>query len=133
MKKSGILALSILLLLAIAMPVVSAGNYENMEVVANTTSDESGYYSFEEIPNGNYTLVSMNYSDKWRKVEADILVNGSSVEQALNLSSRGVSEAQIDLWYDFLERSSISGQTFKKSMSLPYDPLPYSDVLLLNE
>ncbi|WP_244603510.1 cobaltochelatase subunit CobN [Methanococcoides sp. NM1] len=108
-------------------------NEQGTKFVANTTSDESGYYSFEEIPNGNYTLVSMNYSDKWRKVEADILVNGSSVEQALNLSSRGVSEAQIDLWYDFLERSSISGQTFKKSMSLPYDPLPYSDVLLLNE
>ncbi|NOQ48207.1 MAG: hypothetical protein GQ576_03580, partial [Methanococcoides sp.] len=65
MKKIGILALSVLLLLAIAMPVVSAGNYDNMELVANTTSDESGNYVFEELPNGNYTLVAMNYSDKW--------------------------------------------------------------------
>ncbi|WP_236622691.1 cobaltochelatase subunit CobN [Methanococcoides methylutens] len=133
MKKCGILALSILLLLAIAMPVVSAGSYDNMELVANTTSDENGYYSFEDIPNGNYTLIGMNYSAKWRKVEADIFVNGSSVEQTLNLSTSGASEAQINLWYDFLDRSSISGQTFKKAMSLPYDQLPYSDILLLKE
>ncbi|MDR6223876.1 cobaltochelatase subunit CobN [Methanococcoides alaskense] len=119
----------LLLILLCAMPA-AASSYE---LVANTTSDANGYYSFEDIPNGNYTLIGMNYSIKWRKVEADLFVNGSSVEQTLNLSTSGASEAQINLWYDFLERSSISGQTFKKSMSLPYDQLPYSDILLLNE
>ncbi|MDI3486855.1 MAG: cobaltochelatase CobN, partial [Methanolobus sp.] len=46
------------------------------ELVANTTSDVDGYYKLDDIPNGNYTLIGINESDRWRKAEMEISVNG---------------------------------------------------------
>ncbi|MBP2031189.1 hypothetical protein J2755_002152, partial [Methanohalophilus levihalophilus] len=60
-KKGGLLAISIMLLLALSVSAVSAEEYDNMELVANTTSSEYGDYSFNDVPNGNYAIVALQH------------------------------------------------------------------------
>ncbi|WP_445475801.1 cobaltochelatase subunit CobN [Methanococcoides methylutens] len=120
MKKSGILALSILLLLAIAMPVVSAGNYDNMELVANTTSDVNGYYNFEEIPNGNYHLASVIYSTSmggmWLTNVSDFTIeNGTPMDITFAMRKNDSNDHEVILSY--LDRTEISGFTLSKTGS----------------
>ena len=120
MKKCGILALSILLLLAIAMPVVLAGSYDNMEVVANTTSDEYGNFSFDNLPNGEYTIVSLNnlYSPMtktyvWYTNTSNLEVSGSDVVVD-PLISRLDTSVDVDAVLGLFDRNEISGTTLKK-------------------
>ncbi|UGV41342.1 cobaltochelatase subunit CobN [Methanococcoides orientis] len=134
MKKYGILALSILLLLALAMPVVSAGSYDNMAVVANTTSDLNGDYTLTEIPNGNYTLIGINKSEDntWRKAEVGISIANSDRFEYLNTSSRNIDATEMEYLVNLLNRSSVSGQTYKKVKDAPEEVHPYTTVLLFD-
>ncbi|SES84524.1 cobaltochelatase CobN subunit [Methanococcoides vulcani] len=120
MRKCGILALSILLLLALAMPVVSAGNYENMEVVANTTSDENGNFSFSDVPNGNYRLASVIYSTAmggmWLTNVSDFTVeNGTAMNITFAMRKNESNDHDVILAY--LDRTAVSGRTVSKSGS----------------
>ncbi|WP_135612077.1 carboxypeptidase-like regulatory domain-containing protein, partial [Methanococcoides sp. AM1] len=114
MKKYGILALSILLLLVIAMPVVSAGSYDNMEVVANTTSDLNGQFMIPDLPNGQYTLIAVNETPMGTSIipynkELNLEINNSDEYKIVNLEKRGpVDHSEV---YSLLNRSSIAGIT----------------------
>ncbi|WP_407281919.1 cobaltochelatase subunit CobN [Methanolobus sp. WCC1] len=123
--------LGCILLFASLTAVVSAGSYDNMELVANTTSDVDGYYTLDDIPNGNYTLIGINESDRWRKAELEISVNGDRFEY-LNTSSMGVDEDEMTYLTSLLDRSVITGQTFRKVRNAPEELLPFTTVLLFN-
>ena len=129
-KRTITLFISLLLLLSLTT-MASAESYDNVELVANTMSDVNGYYTLDGIPNGNYTLIGINESDRWRKVEMELSVNGDRFEY-LNTSSMGVDENEMIHLMSLLDRSVISGQTFRKVQNAPEELLPFTTVLLFD-
>jgi cobaltochelatase CobN len=80
------------------------------ELVANITCDESGYYVFNNIPNGNYTLVATNYSDdksKWYTASLNITVNSADLV-GQNLLINGSNNIDPYWVQDLLNNSSVS-------------------------
>ncbi|SDX04281.1 hypothetical protein, partial [Methanohalophilus halophilus] len=77
--KMSLLVLSVLMMLAVAMPAVSAS--ENMININNVTSNENGTFVMSDIPYGEYELYATNYSEsrgswKWYKGKVGIEING---------------------------------------------------------
>jgi cobaltochelatase CobN len=116
MEKSSLLVLSILFLLAL-LPVVSAGEYDNFELVANTTSDADGNFSFTDIPNGDYRLASVIYSTAmsgmWLTNVSDFTISdGTPVEISFTMLNNESNDHTAILSY--LDRTTISGRTVSK-------------------
>ncbi|MBC2707147.1 MAG: PKD domain-containing protein [ANME-2 cluster archaeon] len=116
--KSNLLVLSALLILVFAQ-VVSAEEI-TMELVANTTSDAYGDYTFIDIPNGNYQLVALKYTPvmggKWLMVESDVVIgNGTDIINA-NLTLGFADPGAQDPVLSLLQRASISGKTLSTPM-----------------
>jgi cobaltochelatase CobN len=96
------------------------------ELIANTTSDNNGYFTFENIPNGEYVLYSVNesYSSKynewrWYNGKVDMKINSSDIT---DLELEVASESDIDQneVLAYLDRSAITGNTFLYAMSKYY-------------
>jgi len=133
--KSSLLVLSALLILVFAQ-VVSAEEI-TMELVANTTSDAYGDYTFIDIPNGNYQLVALKYTPAmggaWVMAESDVAIeNGTDIVNAdltLGFANPGVQDPVLSL----LERASISGKTLSTPMGGPAQNYSYVPVVLKTE
>ncbi|WP_328287509.1 cobaltochelatase subunit CobN [Methanolobus vulcani] len=86
-----------------------------MELVANTTSDINGDYSFNDVPNGDYQLVAIMYTPamggKWLMDEADVTIeDGQDIANAnltLGFAEAGAQEPILSL----MDRAAISGTT----------------------
>ncbi|WP_319506859.1 cobaltochelatase subunit CobN [uncultured Methanolobus sp.] len=96
------------------------------ELIANTTSDNNGNFTFEDIPNGEYTLYSVNESysskyDEWRwyNGKVDINVNSSDITD-LKLEVASGSDIDQNEVLAYLDRSSITGNTYLYAMSKYY-------------
>ncbi|WP_440954277.1 cobaltochelatase subunit CobN [Methanosarcina sp. Mfa9] len=106
------------------------------EFVANTTSDENGYYSFEDIPNGEYELLAATYA-QYKSTDTWLWYSGSGNLAVLNgtdLSNKNITISSDDLVphdkvLGFLDRSIVSGYAKPKMGSAK----PYVDVVLLKE
>jgi len=133
--KSSLLVLSALLILVFAQ-VVSAEEI-TMELVANTTSDAYGDYTFIDIPNGNYQLVALKYTSAmggaWLMAESDVAIeNGTDIVNAdltLGFADPGVQDPVLSL----LERASISGKTLSTPMGGSAQNYSYVPVVLKSE
>ncbi|NOQ32570.1 MAG: hypothetical protein GQ567_00005, partial [Methanosarcinales archaeon] len=120
-KKNHLLVLSALLILVFAQ-VVSAEEI-TMELVANTTSDAYGDYTFTDVPNGNYQLVALKYTPAmggtWLMVESDVVIgNGMDIVNA-NLTLGFADPGAQDPVLSLLQRASISGKTLSTPMGGP--------------
>ncbi len=121
-KISLILLLSILIFSANAMAL----DLNQFEFVANTTSDSSGNFTFENIPNGEYVLYSVNESyskkyDEWRwyNGKIDIKVNSSDIT-GLELEVASGSDIDQNEVLAYLDKSAITGNTYLYAMSKYY-------------
>ncbi|WP_342304510.1 cobaltochelatase subunit CobN [Methanolobus sp. ZRKC5] len=96
------------------------------ELIANTTSDSSGNFTFEDIPNGEYVLYSVNESyskkyDEWRwyNGKVDIKVNSSDIA-GLELEVASGSDIDQSEVLAYLDKSAITGNTYLYAMSTYY-------------
>ncbi|MCC4765552.1 cobaltochelatase subunit CobN [Methanosarcina sp. DH1] len=109
-KIYGLIFLILLVLVSTAQASEDKDEDTLYELVANTTCDESGYYIFKNIPDGNYTLVATNYSDeksKWYTASLNITINSADlIDQNLLINSSN----NIDPYWvqNILNNSSIS-------------------------
>ena len=106
-KIYGLIFLMLFVLVSTAQASENEGT--QYELVANTICDENGYYIFNNIPSGNYTLVATNYSDdknKWYTASLNIAVNSDLTDQNLQMNSSN----NIDPYWvqDLLNNSSNS-------------------------
>jgi len=113
------LVLSVLLIVML-VSVVSAANCNNMELVANTTSDANGNFSFTDVPNGEYRLASVIYSSvmggMWlTNVSEFTIENGTYVDITFAMRSNSSNDHNAILSY--LDRTTISGRTVSKTGS----------------
>jgi len=93
------------------------------ELIANTTCDATGNYSFSEIPNGQYTIfavydASTVNTTKWYRGMLNVTVNGSDlIDQNMKINSSNNIDHTIVL--GMLEKSSISGMTYVMKPKYP--------------
>jgi len=125
------LVLSVLLIVML-VSVVSAANCNNMELVANTTSDVNGNFSFTDVPNGEYRLASVIYSSAmggmWlTNVSEFTIENGTSVDITFAMRSNSSNDHNAVLSY--LDRTAISGRTVSKTGSAKVG----TDLVLTNQ
>ncbi|AKB30996.1 CobN-like chelatase BtuS for metalloporphyrine salvage [Methanosarcina siciliae HI350] len=128
-KIYGLVLLMLFLLVSTAQASESDG--VQYELVANTICDENGYYVFNNIPDGNYTLVATNYSDDrniWYTASLNITVQDTDlVDRNLRINSSN----NIDPYWvqDLLNNSSatvdsvagfsVSGISYVRSLDYP--------------
>ncbi|MCQ1536264.1 cobaltochelatase subunit CobN [Methanosarcina sp. KYL-1] len=116
-QKAKVFGLVFLLLLLLVSAPASGSEGVQYELVANTTSDPEGYYFFEDLPDGEYALLSACYSYssmyktwQWYTGDGDAVVNGSDLSDVnITISSESLVEPADVLGY--LNRSSLSGYT----------------------
>ncbi|WP_406661023.1 cobaltochelatase subunit CobN [Methanolobus sp. ZRKC3] len=93
------------------------------ELVADTTCDAAGNYSFNNIPNGDYTIfavydASTANETKWYRGMLNITVNGTDLdEQNLKINSSNNIDHNVVL--KLLNRSAISGMTYVMNADHP--------------
>ncbi|MBP2029819.1 cobaltochelatase CobN, partial [Methanohalophilus levihalophilus] len=113
---------------------------DSSELIANTTSDEYGDYSFNDVPNGNYAIVALQhvYSSssstwKWYTNTTEIVIeNGEPLSDFdLRVSSKD-TETDVNAALSLLQRTSISGKTVLPMGSSIYNRSNVT-VLLLEE
>ncbi|WP_406657983.1 cobaltochelatase subunit CobN [Methanolobus sp. ZRKC2] len=101
-------------MLASLTTVVSAGSYDNMELVANTTSDANGQFLIPDLPNGQYTLIAVNETRMGSSLipynkELTLEIKNSDENTIVSLEKRGsIDHSEV---YSLFNRSSISGIT----------------------
>ncbi|MDY0386855.1 MAG: carboxypeptidase regulatory-like domain-containing protein [Methanolobus sp.] len=104
---------------------------QTKELVADTMSDETGIYSFTGIPDGDYSIVAVNYStDKelWYRGISNIKVKGSDLrEQNIKVSSS--TDIDENFILGLLNRSEVSGMTYVMKPDYPRQ----STVVLLDQ
>ncbi len=112
-----ILPALLLLIFLCAIPGAAASSYE---LVANTTSDENGDFIFEDVPNGDYSIASMNYlysamakHDMWFCNTSNVNIEGSNIviDPIINRLDTSV---EVDQVLGMLQKKKISGVTLKK-------------------
>jgi len=109
-----------LAILALALTGTASGNYCGIELVANTTSDTNGNFSFTNIPNGEYRLASVIHSSAmggmWLTNMSEFtIVNGTSVNVAFAMRKNNSNDHNAILSY--LDRTTVSGRTVSKTGS----------------
>ena len=126
MQERRLLTLLISLLLLLSITTLVSAEENDYYFVASTTSDANGHFTFEDIPNGEYTLYSVNnsYSSKyaewrWYNGKVDLTVNSSDITD-LNVSVASGSDIDENEVLAYLYRSSISGTTYLYAMSKYY-------------
>ena len=126
MQNKRIMILFISLLLLLSLTTVVSAEENDYYLVANTTSDADGNFIFEDIPNGDYLLYSVNqlYSNKyeewrWYNGKLDITVNGANITE-LDVEVESGSEIDENEVLAYLDRSAISGNTYLYAMSKYY-------------
>ncbi len=111
---------SLFLLLAVSMPAVSGMSFENMELVANTTSDANGNFTFTDVPNGNYTLASVIWSSSmsgmWLTNATELVITDGNATE-VNFAMRKNTSNDHEVILSYLDRTTISGRTVSKSGS----------------
>uniref|UniRef100_A6VJF0 Cobaltochelatase n=3 Tax=Methanococcus maripaludis TaxID=39152 RepID=A6VJF0_METM7 len=118
--KNIFLILLSLMLLSLSITAVSAEEIE-YKFISNTTSDESGNFVFNDVPNGNYTLSGVIWSTAmggmWlTDVEEIEIENGSPVGN-LSMAMRSNSSNDAEAILRMLNRTTISGATVSKTGS----------------
>ncbi|RZN30649.1 MAG: carboxypeptidase regulatory-like domain-containing protein, partial [Methanosarcinales archaeon] len=91
-----------------------------MELVANTTSDANGNFSFTEVPNGEYRLASVIHSSAmggmWLTNMSEFtIVNGTPVNITFAMRKNNSNDHNSILSY--LDRTTVSGRTVSKTGS----------------
>ena len=123
------LFISLLLLLALTTTVSAEGNF--YELVDNTYSGFDGLYSFEEVPDGEYTLVAVNWSDQkmlWYTGIKNVTLQGTDLAD-VNIKVNSTTGIDVDFIYGLLNRSSITGMTHVMNENYPRE----STIVLLNQ
>ena len=120
MNKRNMITILTMAILALACTGTASGNYDDMELVANTTSDANGNFSFTDVPNGEYRLASVIYSSAmggmWLTNMSEFtIVNGTSVNVTFAMRKNGSNDHNAILSY--LDRTTISGRTVSKTGS----------------
>uniref|UniRef100_A9A7L6 Cobaltochelatase n=1 Tax=Methanococcus maripaludis (strain C6 / ATCC BAA-1332) TaxID=444158 RepID=A9A7L6_METM6 len=115
------------------------------ELVANTTSDEDGNYTLENIPNGNYTLTSFKYIQMgsmgmWFIDETDVTVQDGQDISDFNVTTHTASSDDgnneletITALNILLQRADISGKTLGSSRMGGTQPYVNVTVVLTKE
>ena len=122
------LFISVLLLLSLTTTVLAEEN--DYCLVSNTTSDADGNFVFENLPDGNYTLVAVNWSSQknvWYTASRNIIITGSDLTDQ-NLKVNSTAGIDQDFIFSLLNRSSISGITYVMN----YDHPTESTIVLLD-
>ncbi|MDK2825618.1 MAG: hypothetical protein PWQ44_794, partial [Methanolobus sp.] len=84
MQKEVIITLFISVLLLLSLTTTALSEENDYYLVANTTSDADGNFVFEDIPQGNYTIIAINETLKSGNIiyynkELDISVNETDI------------------------------------------------------
>ena len=104
-------------LMILQAAVSAAPSYSESEVYAQTTTDDTGYYIFENLPSGNYTVIAVKSSPYsptgWTMGNVSATVGDSAVSN-VNIS---VETADADAACEILNRTINPGGTGGGSMS----------------
>ncbi|SFM62616.1 carboxypeptidase-like regulatory domain-containing protein, partial [Methanolobus profundi] len=114
MQNKRILTLFISVLLLLSLTTVVSAEENDYYLVANTTSDADGNFVFDDIPNGEYLLYAINYSEgrggvwSWYNAQKDIVVSSSDITNLeIELEKNSVIDENKVLAY--LDKSTIEG------------------------
>ncbi|MDG6243562.1 MAG: cobaltochelatase subunit CobN [Methanolobus sp.] len=123
------LLISVLLLLSLTTSVSAGEN--NYYLVANTTSGPDGLFVFEDIPDGDYTLIAVNWSSQkmvWYTGLKNFTLKGTDLaDQNIKVNSTaGIDDKFI---FGLLNRSSVSGMTYVMKTDYPRE----STIVLLDQ
>ncbi|MEZ5335467.1 MAG: cobaltochelatase subunit CobN [Methanolobus sp.] len=119
------------LLLLLALTATVSADENSYELVDNTFSGTDGLYSFEDLPDGDYTLVAVNWSDQkmlWYTGIKNVTLQGSDLAD-VNIKVNSTTNIDVDYIYGLLNRSSITGMTYVMSTDYPRQ----SSVVLLGQ
>ncbi|WP_340820680.1 cobaltochelatase subunit CobN [Methanolobus sp. WCC4] len=137
MQNKRIMTLFISVLLLLSLTTVATAEENDYYLVANTTSDADGNFVFEDIPNGEYLLYSVNQSyskkyDEWRWYNGMIEINVDSADiNDIELQVFSSSDIDQNKVLAYLDQSSISGTTYLYAMSTYYYKV--SDLVLVDK
>ncbi len=110
---------------------------KTQELIASTTSNNNGEFTFNDIPNGEYRIIAVNHSFSgyyqkwmWYNGQANISISSNDTQQDIILSSS--SNIDQDEVLGLLERSNITGRTYLMAMNTQFNK-SCTIVLLDNE
>ena len=130
MQKERIVTLFISILLLLSLTTTVSAEENDYYLVANTTSDADGNFIFEDLADGNYTLVAVNWSsDKnvWYTASRNVIITGIDLTDQ-NLKVNSTAGIDQNFVFSLLNKSSISGLTYVMN----YDHPTESTVVLLD-
>jgi cobaltochelatase CobN subunit (EC 6.6.1.2) len=138
MQKEVIITLFISVLLLLSLTTTALSEENDYYLVANTISDADGNFVFEDIPQGNYTIIAINETLKSGNIiyynkELDISVNETDIFNFnVSLDSGGdVDHDEVEFLLTSKSKiSSISGRTYYYSSGMGKEYSKICSVLL---
>ena len=126
MQEKRIIALFISVLLLLSLTTIVSAEENDYCLVANTTSDADGNFVFENLPDGNYTIIAVNETNSsksgllYYKAEIPLTVNNSDVSDFdILLASSEVTD--YNAICSLLSLSDISGRSHYYSEKMGKD------------